>query len=65
MSDSKSDRATPACASGTRASTPTRRAAEMTRGERAHERRFVDEPGMGKAPISIDQNGNMGGAFRF
>lgn len=29
------------------------------------ERRFTDEPGMGKAPISIDQNGNMGGAFRF
>lgn len=29
------------------------------------ERRFTDEPGMGKAPVSIDQNGNMGGAFRF
>lgn len=29
------------------------------------ERRFTDEPGMGRAPVSIDQNGNMGGAFRF
>ena len=29
------------------------------------ERRFTDDPGMGKAPVSIDQNGNMGGAFRF
>lgn len=29
------------------------------------ERRFTDEPGMGKAPMAIDQNGNMGGAFRF
>ena len=29
------------------------------------ERRFTEEPGMGRSPVSIDQNGNMGGAFRF
>ena len=29
------------------------------------ERRFTDSPGMGQAPVQIDQNGRMGGAFRF